>query len=375
MGHPRPLCVLVLLTFASVVHAADLAGTWQGTLKAGRDLRVVFTVTQADGGGLTATMRSIDQGGQAFAAQITSQAEAVRITLPGIGATFEGKVASDGRSITGTWVQAGTPFPLVLTRATAETAWALPAAPAPLAPMAADAPLRFEVATIKPSQPGAQGKLITMKGRQVITVNTSLSDLITFAYDLHPAQLEGGAEWLTSRRFDVTAQPEAPGQPNMVQLKAMVEALVTDRFRLTVHKDRRVLPAYVITVGDRPHKLTRSAGNPDGLPGLLFQKLGVLPALNASMSDFAGVLQIAVLDRPVVDRTALTGRWDFTLTWTPDESQFRSLGARVPPPPADGSGPPGLFTAIQEQLGLRLESTNAPAEVLVIDRAELPTEN
>ena len=83
----------------------------------------------------------------------------------------------------------------------------------------------------------------------------------------------------------------------------------------------------------------------------------------------------AVLDRPVIDRTGLQGRFDFTLTWTADESQFRSMGVNVPPPPADGSGPPGLFTAIQEQLGLRLERTDAPVEVMVIDSVQRPSEN
>jgi uncharacterized protein (TIGR03435 family) len=76
----------------------------------------------------------------------------------------------------------------------------------------------------------------------------------------------------------------------------------------------------------------------------------------------------------VVDQTGIAGKFDFTLTWTPDDSQFRGMGVRVPPPP-DNATAPNLFTAIQEQLGLRLESTKAPAEVLVIDRVEKPTEN
>jgi uncharacterized protein (TIGR03435 family) len=82
---------------------------------------------------------------------------------------------------------------------------------------------------------------------------------------------------------------------------------------------------------------------------------------------------MAVLDRPVVDQTGLPGRFDFSLVWTPDESQFGGMGGRVPPPAGDA--PPGLFTAIQEQLGLRLESTKSPVEVLVVDRVEKPSEN
>jgi uncharacterized protein (TIGR03435 family) len=81
-----------------------------------------------------------------------------------------------------------------------------------------------------------------------------------------------------------------------------------------------------------------------------------------------------VLDRPVVDRTGLPGRYDFTLNWTPDESQFAGMGVRVPPPPPDAQAP-SLFTAMQEQLGLRLDSTRAQVEVFVIDRIERPSEN
>jgi uncharacterized protein (TIGR03435 family) len=85
-------------------------------------------------------------------------------------------------------------------------------------------------------------------------------------------------------------------------------------------------------------------------------------------------MQSNVLDRPVVDRTGLQGRFDFTLNWTPDESQFRGMGVQVPPPPPDAKLP-GLFTAIQEQLGLKLDSTNAPAEVIIIDRVEKVSDN
>jgi uncharacterized protein (TIGR03435 family) len=94
------------------------------------------------------------------------------------------------------------------------------------------------------------------------------------------------------------------------------------------------------------------------------------------MEDFAGLMQRAVLDKPVVDQTGLKGRYDFTLTWTPDDSQFlrlRNPGTQLPAPPA--GDPPNLFEAIQEEMGLRLESTKAPVEVLVIDHVERPSAN
>jgi uncharacterized protein (TIGR03435 family) len=93
------------------------------------------------------------------------------------------------------------------------------------------------------------------------------------------------------------------------------------------------------------------------------------------MADFAGLMQEAVLDRPVLDQTGLNGRFDFTLKWTPDDSQFGGMGAKIPPPTDSANAPPALYTAIQEQIGLKLDATKAPAEVLVIDHVEKPSEN
>lgn len=152
----------------------------------------------------------------------------------------------------------------------------------------------------------------------------------------------------------------------------MVQKLLADRFALTFHRDSRVLPVYALMPGETGPKLSKNDSNPNGLPSLMFRGFGVLPAMNASMADLASVMQGAVLDRPVVDKTGLTGRFDFTLRWTPDDSQFAGFGAR-PTPPADANAPPGLFTAIQEQLGLKLESTKASVDVLVVDKIDRPS--
>lgn len=300
------------------------------------------------------------------------QGTTVRIAVSAIGGTYKGRLSANGNSIVGSWSQGGGTLPLTLTRATPETAWPIPAAPKP---MAANAPAVFEVATIKPSNPDVPGKLFTIRGRQFTTINTTLSDLISFAYRLHAAQITGAPEWIESVKYDITAQPEGQGQPNERQLRAMVQKLLEDRFKLTVSRGTKELSVYVMSVGNDGPKLTKNDSNPNGLPSLFFKGLGMLPALNANMADLASVLQTAVLDRPVVDRTELAGRFDFTLTWTPDDSQFRGLGVRVPAPSIDPNAPPGLFTALQEQLGLRLESTKAPVDVLVVDRVERPSDN
>src|SRR6185437_8630641 len=114
--------------------------------------------------------------------------------------------------------------------------------------------------------------------------------------------------------------------------------------------------AYVLTVAKNGPKLKTSQGDPKGLPGLFFRGLGVLTVTNATIGDFTHLMQSAVLDRPVVDQTGLQGKYDFLLKWTPDESQFGGMGIKVPPPSDAADAPPPLFTAIQEQIGLKLDA-------------------
>jgi uncharacterized protein (TIGR03435 family) len=372
--------LLWLAAFTTMVggaaRAQDITGTWQGTLHAGRDLRIVLKISKEDKGTLKATFYSIDQGGQGMSASpITLQGSTVKMAVSAVQGNYEGTLSADGTSVTGSWSQGPNPLTLDFKRATNETAWAIPDPPARLPPMAADADPAFEVATIKPSKPDQQGKGFLVRGRTFSTINTNLSDLITFAYGLHARQIVGGPTWLETEKYDIEAQPDQPGQPNDKQLKLMVKKLLTERFKLTFHNEKKELSVYALTVGKSGPKLTKSEGDPNGLPGLFFRGLGVLPATNATMGDFAGVMQTAVLDRPVVDLTGLTGRFNFTLTWTPDESQFGGLGIKVPPPTEKADAPPGLFTAIQEQLGLKLEPTKAPVDVLVIDHVEKPSDN
>lgn len=369
----RWIAVLAMLSATVRAQPQNIAGQWQGTLQAGKELRIVFVIANAEGGGLRATMHSIDQGGQGIpVTEISLKGTTLRMAVGVISGTFEGTLSADGASIAGTWRQGTGALSTTLRKATPDTAWAIPAPPKP---MAADAPAVFEVATIKPSVPDRPGKVFTVKGRQVITINTTANDLITFAYDLHAKQIVSGPAWMESEKYDVTGQPEGDGVPSRVQLSGMIRKLLEDRFKFTFHREKRELPVYAITVAPGGPKLTRNDTNPNGLPGLFFKGLGTLPGQNATMGDLAGVMQTAVLDRPVIDRTGLQGRWDFTLRWTPDETQFAGMGVRVPPPSNDPDAPPGLFTAFQEQLGLKLDSTRAPAEVLVVDRIEKPSEN
>jgi uncharacterized protein (TIGR03435 family) len=193
---------------------------------------------------------------------------------------------------------------------------------------------------------------------------------------VHARQIVGGPAWLETDNFDIIAKPDAEGLPDRKQWRLMVEKMLADRWQLKFHHEQKELPVYAIQVGKNGTRLTQSAGDPNGGPSLLFRKLGELPARNASMAESASAMQTAVLDRPVVDQTGLQGKWDFLLTWTPDGNQFAAMGA-APSPVSDPNpdAPPDLVTAMQNQLGLKLTSTKAMVDVLVIDHVEKPTGN
>jgi uncharacterized protein (TIGR03435 family) len=189
---------------------------------------------------------------------------------------------------------------------------------------------------------------------------------------VHERQVSGGPAWISTDRFEIVIKPDTPGQPNIQQMKQLFQKALAERFQLQFHKEKRELSVYAITLpANTKHKLTESAPG-QNLPNLIFPRPGLLPARNATMTDFAQVMQTAVFDRPVVDQTGIEGRYDFTLDWTPDEFQFTSFGPR---PQLPDTGKPNIFQAFQEQLGLKLDSTRAPADVLVIDKAEKASDN
>jgi uncharacterized protein (TIGR03435 family) len=362
----------------SPVETGSITGTWQGTahLPNGRDARFVLKITRDDKGALSATAYALDQmGGPPITGDsVHFEGGTLRFvnTFPGL--TYEGKMSPDRNSISGTATQNGT-FALVLERATPDTEWALPAPPPRTPPMAADAKPDVEVSTVKPTQPGTGAFMISMRGGELSVKNQTLNDLIKFAYEVQDRQIAGGAEWIATDRWDIEAKPDTPGMPSKAQVSEMVQKLLAERFALKVHEEKREMAAYVLTVGKDGPKLVKST-NPSGLTGFTMGPLGVMHAGSATTADLARVLQSGILDRPVIDETGLEGRWDFTLQWTPDETQFVGMPVRVPAAPADeANAPPPLFTAIQEQLGLKLEAQKADVPVVVIDHAERPSPN
>ena len=246
---------------------------------------------------------------------------------------------------------------------------------AKLPPMAVDANPGFDVATIKPTDPNiSSGPFFTVRGSHIIAVNTNGNDLVSLAYGLHSKQIVNGPPWLLTARFDIEGVPDVEGRPNHDQVKLMIQKLLATRFKLVLHHEQRELAVYAIIIGKNGPKLTKTDRKPSDNTNFSYTNRVVLTVRNATMADFADGMQASFMDRPVVNQTGLTDRYDFLLKWTPDGSQS-GLGEKMPPPADDANAPPGLYTAIEEQLGLKLVSTKAPVDVLVIDHIEMPSEN
>ena len=247
-------------------------------------------------------------------------------------------------------------------------------APVVLGPMPANADPAFEVATIKPSDTSApHGTFLKTDGRHSIAYNFAVRDLICFVYGVHKSQIVGGSKALLETHFDIDGVPDIDGHPNIKQWKVMYGKLLESRFKLAFHREKRELPAYAIVVAKGGPKVRKTDRKPGDSTVFSLDRQIALKVRNATIGDFAHGMQEAILDKPVVDETGLPDRYDFDLKWTPDEGQLSSVpGAESH---RDPNGPPGLYTAIQEQLGLKIESKKALVDVLVIDRLDEPSAN
>lgn len=368
----------------SALLAQNITGTWQGTLKVNGpnsavDLRTVIKISRADNNGLKAFFYSIDQDPTPLSAtSITLKGSAVKVSLTALNSVFEGTLGGDGNTISGKWTQGANALPLNLVRATDQTAWTIPEPPPPPAIMPANAKPEFTVATIKPSRPDAPRGGYGFRGQDVTTTNVTVNWLIKLAYNMHARQISRGPAWLDSEKYDIVGRPDTPGQPSRDQMKLMIQKLLADRFQLKFHTEKRELPVYAMVVLKTGVKITVSAGDPHAFPGIGFvQGPGVLSLVgrNTGLDGVANGLQSNILDKPVVNQTGLTGRYDFTLRFTPDPTQVANFGALAPANAADLDAPPDIFTAFQQQLGLKLQSTRAAVDVMVIEKIERPSLN
>ena len=244
----------------------------------------------------------------------------------------------------------------------------------------------FEVASVKRNTSGSLIVNTTIEGNRYVATNLSVKDLLATAYAPLPrSRMVGGPSWINTDRFDIVATME--GAPTPPEIFEMVRSLLVERFRLAAHSETRDGDVYDLIVASsagelgpklRPPTPDCAVENADRLrcPGAIWP--GKLTGVGITMADLARMLDVFTEQRTVRDRTGLTGRYDLELVWTPDR-----LGPLPPNAPdavvrareaIDPNGP-ALSTALQEQLGLKLEAKKDKVDVLVIDQVERPTEN
>jgi uncharacterized protein (TIGR03435 family) len=222
----------------------------------------------------------------------------------------------------------------------------------------------FEVATIRINHTGAVGDSEMYHDGLVRMSNVSLRMCIRYAYTLAEPQIAGGPKWIDDVRFDIVAKAEKPYPTDDFELLTMLQPLLADRFQLTAHHETRNVPGYALTFAK--DKIRATVSNPETrFSGNSTRN--TMTVTGCTMTTLAIRLS-AVLKRPVVDMTGDSRSFDFSLQWTPDE--MKTGGESAP-----ASDRPSLFTVLQEQVGVKLESRKVPVDVLVVDRAEMPSEN
>jgi bla regulator protein blaR1 len=239
----------------------------------------------------------------------------------------------------------------------------------------------FEVASIKPSNPAGPGRGMRANPGRIDMTGVTLSFLVEQAYSVREFQIAGGPGWIKSDRYDIAVKlPDKDGaalpgdfamfseeQRNtwILRRQAMLQALLADRFQLRMHRENRDLPRYVLTVSKSGLKKQSADSKTDS--GMIRMGKGSLSGSQIPVPDLILALS-QILDRTIVDQTGLHGKFDVDLKWTPD------LAPNVDAATANMEGPT-IFTALQEQLGLKLEANKGPVEVIVIDAAGKPAEN
>jgi bla regulator protein blaR1 len=245
----------------------------------------------------------------------------------------------------------------------------------------------FEVASIKPSGPDSNLKVDFAPGGKLYITNATLRFMIKIAYDIGDDQLGGGPGWVGSKRFDLAATPDRPvgGDPkNMApdQILAFhkptrlrLQRLLADRFQLELRRESTPMPIFALVLAKGgPKKLTPTKSTGDPQVNGKFGN-GMLAAVGVDMATLAHFLSEGQTGRPVVDMTGLKGKFDFHLEWTPDPSlSLLPPDSTANPQPADVGGV-SIFTAVQQQLGLKLEARTSDADRLVVARAGLPSAN
>ena len=378
LGSLLPMASLTLAVGAQEASPMKLEGTWQGAVRQpdGSDNRWVVKIERA-ATGWKGTMWFIDQRSPAIAIdKVQLNGGTLSLDIERAGLTYEGKMSPDGNSIAGTRTAGDNKAPLVFLRATPETAWEIPQPPPPMAKMDPNADPSFEVATIKPQAPGEQGFGFLLNQGKFIGRGLTLEKMMTISLTLNAGQIVGLPDWARQDKYDIDAKPDTPGQPSLKQFFGEVAKLMTERYGLKYHIEKRDMTAYSLTVAKGGIRMKPSPAGSGDIPGFGLPP-GRLIIGNATMKEFCGFLQSDVLDHPVVDQTGLgAARYGGTLKYQMDDDQAIRMGLqKAPPPPENGDTPPPLITALVEEFGLKLESGKVPVDVIVVDSVSKPTPN
>jgi bla regulator protein blaR1 len=241
------------------------------------------------------------------------------------------------------------------------------------------APQAFTVASIKPNRSSDDRFMLRfLPGGGLTATGVTLKMLIMNSYEVAGYQIVGAPAWVGTERWDIEAKAEGVrGTLKRDELDALLQRLLEDRFELQIHRQSKKLPAYALVVAKGGPKLRPHAPTDAARPSERFG-FGSAEGSDVPIPDLVRQLSLG-LGRPVLDRTGLEGRYDFTLEWTPAPDEFTAaaigLPTRAEPPRPTDPNHPSIFTALEEQLGLRLKSAQAPVEILTIDRVEQPSEN
>ncbi|HLW77229.1 MAG TPA: TIGR03435 family protein [Bryobacteraceae bacterium] len=231
---------------------------------------------------------------------------------------------------------------------------------------------KFEVASIKPSDPGARGFRVEMDpGGRYVASGLTVSFMIQQAYDVHDFQITGGPDWIRSQRFDINAKPENGKGLKSDDVKMMIRAMLEERFQLKLGRETKDMPIYALVLGKGGVKMPESTVERDQ------QQIQMGRGRIIGKGMTTGMLAVQLsrpLGRTVLDKTGLTKNYDFTLEWTPDLEGQAVEGSKENAPTAPDTGI-SVFTAVQEQLGLKLEATKGPVDVLIVEHVGKPSEN
>jgi uncharacterized protein (TIGR03435 family) len=350
---------------AAPLPAQTALGNWQGTLQDNPAPRIILSLSKLPDGSVRALLYKPERWGNSNIPVKSVQIDGPHVKLD-VGfyeMRFDGTVAPDGKTLTGTWSEDKKTYPLILRLAALDDLWIKPGSNVHAMDPHADP--SFEVATIKPSAPDAKGLRFHRRTHNFQAKNATLSDIISLAFDLRERQIENAPEWFKSDHFDIDAIADTPGDPSEEQDSIMLRKLLADRFGLKFHMVKKDFPVLALRADKKPAALQPpsldqlriiTSADPDGTISVMFQ--------HTSMAALCETLMGFIPQRQVIDETGIAGFYDFTAHLP---AGFFEM--------TDKDEANSLAVDAVKALGFRLEPTHAQLDVMIIDHIDKPSPN